>query len=273
MATYAIGDVQGCYKQLLELLAHIGFNPKQDTLWFAGDLVNRGPDSLSTLRFIKNLNEKAIAVLGNHDLSLLAYSLGAIKAKKSDTFQSIVDAPDGVELLEWLRTLPLMHVDQSKGFTLCHAGIFPLWSIEQAYQLNLEVCTLLRGEGFKEFMFHMFGKKPDRWSDSLTGYDRFRFIVNAFTRMRFCRQDASLDFDCKSSLDKAPKGSIPWYEYPNPAWQQSHIIFGHWAALNGECHQEGLYALDTGCVWGRSLTALCLETRERFSIECRFPTT
>ncbi len=267
MSTYAIGDVQGCYEPLIQLLEKINFNPSCDQLLFAGDIINRGPDSLKTIDFIKGLGNKAICVLGNHDLSLLARSVNAIKPKKKDTFEPILEAPHAHELVNWLKQQPLAY-QHSSGFFMSHAGLYPLWSTQQALALAQEVHEILIGDQFETFMHHMFGSKPDIWSEELEGWDRLRFITNSLTRMRYCTNNGKLDLKTKGSPKKQKNQSIPWFLYPNPHLNGAKIIFGHWASLKGECEVENIQALDTGCVWGGCLTAFCLENEERFHINC-----
>lgn len=268
MATYAIGDVQGCYAQLEQLLELIHYDSHRDVLWFTGDLVNRGPDSLRTLQFISELPETTIAVLGNHDLTLLAAHVGAILPQPGDTYQDILNAPMREEYLFWLRNRPLMHYDPKLQFALCHAGIYPLWDLTQAQILAHEVESILQGPAFHEALHAMFGNHPTIWSATLNGWDRFRFIVNAFTRMRFCAADGTLDLQNKSEISHAP-AFMPWFSVPARKTSRDKVIFGHWAALAGVSNTPGVYALDTGCVWGNALTAICLETEQRFHVSCK----
>lgn len=268
MATYAIGDVQGCFLQLKELLALIEYDPSKDTLWFTGDLVNRGSHSLETLRFISALPPTTICVLGNHDLALLAAAEGAIKPQPGDTYDDILKADDKDELLQWLRYRPLLHHDSQLNFTLTHAGIYPLWTLSKAAGLAKEVEHLLQSPQYHEAMQVMFGDRPSVWSDSLVGWERFRFIVNAFTRMRFCDESGTLDLGNKS--EKAHHQTFfPWFKVPHRKTKQDRLIFGHWAALQGQTDVLGVFALDTGCVWGNALTAMCLETEQKFQVACR----
>lgn len=264
MATYAIGDLQGCFTPLQRLLHQIKFNPDEDTLWFTGDLVNRGPQSLETLRFIKNL-KSAKTVLGNHDLHLLAYSRGQHPGWQEDSFQSILTAPDREDLLNWLIQQPLLL--HEKDFLLIHAGLAPSWDLQQAKSLAREVEFIIQGENADEFFKTMYGDEPNYWSDSLTGYDRLRVITNYLTRARFCHPDGSLELKNKGVLNSTHP-LIPWFQFPNRASQNLKIIFGHWAALGGITNTENVYALDTGCVWGYCLTAMRLEDGVRFNVEC-----
>lgn len=266
MSTYAIGDVQGCYAELCDLLAHIAFNPSQDKLWFAGDLVNRGPNSLAVLRLIKNLGN-AVVVLGNHDLHLLAIANG--HPFKDHTMQDVLAAPDRDELINWLRQQPLFYYDATHDYALVHAGLPPEWDITAALLHAAEVEQLLRSPNYADLLEHLYGDKPDHWDPELAGWARLRFIANALTRIRFCRADGKLNFSTKGEIGSQPPGYQPWFTIPNRASRTTNILFGHWAALEGQTHTAGVYALDTGCVWGRSLTALRLEDSQRFSVPAR----
>lgn len=263
MATYAIGDVQGCYDSLMALLDKIDYDDNQDTLWFAGDLVNRGPKSLKTLRFIKGLGDKAISVLGNHDLHLLALYYNKNNAKKSDTLEATLQAKDADEIMFWLRQQPLVHYDKSLNALMVHAGIPPKWSAKKARKRSLEVETFLQSPDFRQFFEVMYGNKPDKWKKSLEGMDRLRIIVNYFTRMRFCTQDGQLDLVSKEGLEHKPKGYSPWFELERKA-KDTRIFFGHWAALEGKADADNVFALDTGCVWGGKLSAIRIEDEAWF---------
>lgn len=263
MATYAIGDVQGCYDSLMALLEKIDYDDHRDTLWFAGDLVNRGPKSLKTLRFIKDLGDKAISVLGNHDLHLLALYYNDKNPKKSDTLKSILTAKDNEELLSWLRHQPLVHHDESLNALMVHAGIPPKWSAKKAIKRSLEFENFMQSPDYKDFFKVMYGNSPDQWDKSLVGMERLRIIVNYFTRMRFCTQKGQLDLLTKEGLDKKPKGFSPWFELDRKA-KDTRIFFGHWAALEGRADADNVFALDTGCVWGGKLSAIRLEDETWF---------
>lgn len=271
MPTYAIGDLQGCHESLLRLLDKINFNNNNDTLWFAGDLVNRGTDSLSTLRFVKSLDSHAISVLGNHDLHLLAIAYG-IKTTRSDDLQRILNADDKNDLLQWLSHRPLLHHDESLGYTLTHAGIYPLWSLPQAKKYAHELETVLQNN-LSSFLQNMYGDKPDVWQETLTGFERLRFICNAFTRMRFCKEDGTLDLNNNGSLNTTTSTitsgttSLAWFEIAQRKTQQEKLLFGHWSTL-GKVNKKNIYPLDTGCVWGGRLTALRLEDEKVFSVDC-----
>jgi bis(5'-nucleosyl)-tetraphosphatase (symmetrical) len=270
MSTYVIGDVQGCFKSLMALLDVVQFQPHTDRLWFAGDLVNRGPDSLLVLRFLLNLPNKPIVVLGNHDLHLLAVYYGQSVLSPSDTIQAVLDAPDSEILCDWLRKKPLVHRDENYGYTLLHAGLPPQWSSVQAKHYAYEVENILASSDYKSFFAHMYGTTPRHWSEALSGWQRLRFITNALTRIRFCTLDGKLDFAHKGVIGSQPKALYPWFDIPNRASESEKIIFGHWAALYGQViHSPHLFALDTGCVWGQALTAIRLEDEKLFSVPCR----
>lgn len=266
MSTYAIGDVQGCYDQLQRLLDSIAFDAARDRLWFVGDLVNRGPQSLQTLRFVRSLGERAVTVLGNHDLHLLVVAAGVRKPHRGDTLDEILAAPDRDELLTWLRHQNMMHAGD--GYAMVHGGLLPQWTVAQAVALGREVEQVLRGDGCHEFLRHMYGNEPARWRDDLSGYDRLRVITNAMTRLRLCSPDGTMEFSHKTGLENLPAGFMPWYEVRDRASSDTPIITGHWAAL-GLVMRPDLLAIDTGCAWGRRLTALRLEDRRIFQCDCR----
>ncbi len=269
MAVYAIGDIQGCYDALRMLLDKISFSPSEDTLWFAGDLVNRGDKSLETLRFVKGLGPAAVCVLGNHDLSLLALAEGYTKAS-NHTMQDVLTAPDREELFFWLRRLPLLHHDEALGFTLVHAGLPPQWDLDTAGQCAREVeCVLRDDTAYHRFMAGMFGNRPKKWDPALAGVDRYRFIINSFTRMRYCTLEGKLNFSDKGPVGTQRNKYVPWFAVP---WRRSRnlrIVFGHWSALNGRTGESGVYALDTGCLWGGRLSALRLDATPKLcEVEC-----
>lgn len=266
MATYAIGDIQGCFQSLTALLNRVSFDPAHDRLWLVGDLVNRGPDSLHTLRFVRELGPAAVTVLGNHDLYLLMVAYGAIRNRgKDDTIQAVLDAPDREVLLSWLRTRPLMHVEN--GFAMVHAGLLPGWTVEQARALAREVEGALAGPYHSDLLHNMWGSEPAAWSDDLRDYERMRVIVNAMTRMRFCSADGVMDFKVKGEVTKVPKGYLPWFEVAGRKSADITVVFGHWSAL-GLRIEPNLMALDSGCLWGRELTAVRLEDRAVFQVAC-----
>jgi bis(5'-nucleosyl)-tetraphosphatase (symmetrical) len=260
MPIYAIGDLQGCYDELQTLLERVSFDPAHDRLWFTGDLVNRGSRSLECLRFVHSLGSAALTVLGNHDLHLLAVALvPRTKPKAKDTLEPILNAHDRDELLDWLRRQPLMHQDSTLGYVLLHAGLPPQWDIQLAADCAAEVESALRDDDVSRELFaNMYGDQPDRWSDSLTGMERLRFITNCFTRMRFCDAQGRLDLKQKGTLDRAPNGLYPWFKAPDRRSQGTRIIFGHWSAL-GFYERDNVLGIDTGCVWGDRLCAVRLD--------------
>lgn len=258
MAVYAIGDIQGCYDPLRRLLDLLRFDPATDHLWLVGDLVNRGPRSVEVLRLVHGLGERAVVVLGNHDLTLLAVAAGQVKPRRKDTFHTILDAPDRDELLDWLRRCPLLHHDAELGFTMVHAGLPPQWNLALARRCAAEAEATLRGPRCEDFLARMFGGEPRRWRDDLTGYDRLRFTVNALTRIRFCTANGTLSFSEKGSPGSQGAGLLPWFAVPDRRNADLNIVFGHWAAL-GYYRAPGIYALDSGCVWGNRLTAIRLD--------------
>ncbi|MEH6579608.1 MAG: symmetrical bis(5'-nucleosyl)-tetraphosphatase [Amphritea sp.] len=265
MATYAIGDIQGCYTEFKALLEKVNFS-SDDQLWVAGDMVNRGPESLATLRHLMAMGDQAKVVLGNHDLHLLAIHFNTTHPRRSDTIHDILEAPDRHELMEWLRHQPLIVTDQRLGFAMVHAGIPPKWSIKKARRRAREVEQVLQSTLAREYFRHMYGNTPDHWSKSLEGWERLRMITNYFTRMRFCNSKGRLDFSVKGGLHNQPEGFKPWFEHHGQAVTNGRIIFGHWAALEGKAEHDNVYALDTGCVWGNELTALRLEDQQLFSV-------
>ncbi len=258
MATYAIGDIQGCFDEFQNLLELISFG-QNDTLWLCGDLVNRGPKSLHTLRYIKALGDQARTVLGNHDLHLLAVHYDITRKKKSDTLDDILNAPDREELMHWLQQQPLLHTDTTLHFTMVHAGIPPNWTIKSAQKRAQEVESILRSSKSHTFFEHMYGNTPEKWSDGLKGWKRLRTITNYLTRMRFCTPEGKFEFASKGGLETQPPGFLPWYKHIHRKTATDNIVFGHWAALQGATDTDNVYALDTGCIWGLKLTALRLE--------------
>lgn len=269
MSTYAIGDLQGCYDELQDLLALTGFNPAHDRLWLVGDLVNRGPASLEVLRFVKGLGERATVVLGNHDLHLVMRAEGFGRDSKDDTIAPVLQAPDRDELLAWLRSLPLFHAENE--YAMVHAGLLPQWSVAQAAELAGEVSIALsKKKKYVDFLAHMWGSKPDAWHDDLEGWDRLRVVVNAMTRMRFCTPTGVMEFHAKGRPDHPPPGYLPWFEVPQRDSLSHTVVCGHWSAL-GLRIQDKLLALDTGCLWGGKLTAVRLEDRKVFQVPSRQP--
>lgn len=259
MAIYAIGDLQGCYSEFRALLERIAFEPGQDQLWLAGDLVNRGPDSLPVLRFVRGLGDSAITVLGNHDLHLLALAAGNLKHAKHHSLDAILKAPDRDELLEWLRQRPLLHHDAERGFTLIHAGLPPQWDLEQARACARELETVLRGSAHHAFLHAMYGNQPARWSEQLGGIERLRFITNALTRLRFCTRDGALALKEKGEPGSQRPGHLPWFQVPGRRSADTRILFGHWSTL-GYRSGENTWALDSGCLWGGTLSAVRIQS-------------
>lgn len=265
MATYAVGDLQGCYQEFRGLLEKINFGPT-DKLLLAGDLVNRGPHSLETLRFIRGFSDQCEIVLGNHDLHLLAIVIGGHGTQKSDTFDSLLKADEIEELADWLLRQRLMFSEEELNVVMVHAGLYPEWDLKTARELASEVELVFKGQGeisplvlFK----NLYGNEPRTWSNDLRGIERLRFIINCFTRMRMLTKNGALNFDYKGPLEESPNHLIPWFRYESfNKTRDTKILFGHWASLEGETGDTNYIALDTGCVWGRRLTAYCLETGE-----------
>jgi bis(5'-nucleosyl)-tetraphosphatase (symmetrical) len=269
MSVYAVGDLQGCLQPLQCLLKEVAFDPAKDRLWLVGDLVNRGPQSLATLRFLYAMRDSLICVLGNHDLHLLAVAHNRERLKKADTLQEILDAPDRDELLNWLRQQPLLHYDAERDTLLVHAGIPPQWTLSKALKRAAEVQDALRDDTrLPLFLEGMYGNQPARWDKGLRGIERLRVITNYLTRMRFCSADGSLELKSKEGLDSAPAGFAPWFSYANRKTRKHKIIFGHWAALEGRCNEANLFALDSGCVWGGAMTLLNLDSGAKHLCHC-----
>ena len=271
MATYAIGDVQGCYRELRSLLRECGFDARRDTLWFVGDLVNRGPSSLDVLRFVADLGDRAQTVLGNHDLHLVASARGIRPLRAKDTFQDVLDAADGEAFVNWLRERPVIHHDPERGFVMVHAGIAPAWTIDDALVHGAELSRALRAPDHARLLSGMYGNEPDAWRESLAGLDRLRFITNAFTRMRYCRRNGRLDFSETGPPGAQDPSLVPWFTLRDARADGTRIVFGHWATLQVEATlSRDLHVrhVDTGCVWGGSLTALRLEDDREFGVGC-----
>jgi bis(5'-nucleosyl)-tetraphosphatase (symmetrical) len=263
MATYCIGDIQGCFDELEQLLRIINYNHNIDHLWFVGDLINRGPKSLEVLRLIKKLPNVKV-VLGNHDLHLLNF-FNKIVDFEATHLEQILAASDSRELVEWLRMQPLLYHSREHNCLLVHAGIYPGWDLESSIIYAKEAEKILHGEHHLEFLKNMYGDNPTKWDDNLHGWERVRFIINAFTRMRFCDLEGNLEFAHAGKVDTAPEGYLPWFKIPWRKNKDTKIIFGHWATLEGKTDEANYIALDTGCVWGNSLTALRIEDEVKFN--------
>ncbi|HEY5633067.1 MAG TPA: symmetrical bis(5'-nucleosyl)-tetraphosphatase [Burkholderiaceae bacterium] len=268
-APIAIGDVQGCLDALVRLVASIDARAAPGSppppLWLVGDLVNRGPESLATLRWAIANERRITMVLGNHDLHLLAVAAGIRPQHRSDTLGEILAAPDAAALIDWMRRRPLAHLQD--GHLLVHAGLMPQWSAERAVELSAEVQHELAGPRWVDFMRTMYGNEPARWDERLRGADRLRVIVNALTRLRFCTPEGTMDFTVKAGPDAAPEGHLPWFDVPGRASAGTTIVFGHWSRL-GLVDRPGLIALDTGCVWGGALSAMRLADRAVLTARC-----
>jgi bis(5'-nucleosyl)-tetraphosphatase (symmetrical) len=261
MARFAIGDIQGCCDELKALLTRCNYSADRDELWFVGDLVNRGPQSLETLRFVRALGANATVVRGNHDLHLLALAFGSKrKAKESDTLAAVLAAPDRDQLLEWLLGRPMAVFDEPRGDFLVHAGLVPEWTPRVAAKLAREVEAVLRNDA-RALFDAMYGNKPDQWNESLRGMDRLRFVINVFTRTRYCRQDGTVDLKMKGAPGGEPEGLHPWFDVPERKSAEVRVVCGHWSTL-GLKRRPDLLALDTGCVWGGALTAVNLDANE-----------
>lgn len=267
MAIYIIGDLQGCLSELELLLADVAFSPSRDQLWLTGDLVARGPDSLGCLRRIIALGNAAVTVLGNHDLHLLAIAHGIGKPKPSDNILPVLQAADRADLLYWLRHQPLLAEHDHHGFVMTHAGIPPQWDLEQARRAARQAEAELQSSHYQLRLQQMYGNQPDLWRPDLSATEQLRYSINAFTRMRLCYPDGRLELDNKALLNAAEQQLRPWFELRQD-YQDPPLVFGHWAALEGQCEQPGIHALDTGCVWGGTLTMLCWDTGERISTPC-----
>ena len=269
MATYVIGDIQGCFDELQELVDYISFNPKKDQLWFVGDLINRGPKSLETLRWVKSLGDSAATVLGNHDLHLLAAHAGARDIRTTSSLYNVLQAKDVDDLVNWLRRQPLIRYNKSLKFAMVHAGLAPQWAIKDALHYAEEVEKILRSKKYKEFLFNMYGDHPNQWDGRLKGWNRLRTITNFMTRVRYCTNAGVMSF-----TDKGPPGTQsarmkPWYEVPSRKSQDTTIVFGHWSTL-GYKHKSNIIATDTGCLWGGALTAIKVESESLtiYQLEC-----
>ncbi len=261
MALYLIGDIQGCDTILERLLDKISFSPSRDTLFILGDLVNRGPDSVKVIRRLMSYDESAQCILGNHDMHLLAVGAGQRKISSIDTFKDILEAPDRVALIDWLRKQPLArrYQENNKDFLMTHAGVMPSWTIDMTLSLAKEVHEVLSGPDINDFLHEMYSDTPDTWSDNLRGIERLRMIVNVLTRIRFCDAQNRMEFTEKSGAESAPKGFTPWFDVPSRQTKAQIVAFGHWSTL-GWLDRRDVISMDTGCVWGGTLSALPLSS-------------
>ena len=266
MSTLAIGDIQGCYDEFRDLLKVMEFDAHRDQLWLVGDLVNRGPDNVSTLEYVMSLPD-VVVVLGNHDLHFLAVARGIQRQMPGDTLGDLLASPRLETFVDWLRYQPLLHVDPRLGHVMVHAGIPPIWGIDEAQSHAREVEAVLRGPDYSGFLRAMYGNQPDTWAPGLTGNERLRVITNYFTRLRYCTPKGTMEFNHKAKVQ--PAGFEPWFDIPRPANEAFNILFGHWAALDGRTGQAQMIGLDTGCVWGRKLTGLRLDDGQRFTVPSR----
>ena len=270
MSTYIVGDIQGCFEPFQHLLEQVKFNPDKDRLWSVGDLINRGPDNLATLRWCFAHRDSVTMVLGNHDLHLMAVSAGARKPSRKDNFHDILEAPDREQLIEWLHFQPLVHHED--GVTMVHAGIPPIWTVEDTLERAREVETMLQSARCDDFFREMYGNEPFVWDNSLSGMTRLRVITNYLTRMRYCTRKGKLDLISKGPQPLpdalAGKKVAPWFSHPNRLTKGQKVVFGHWASLEGMTDNPNIIGLDTGCVWGRAMTLYELETGRRISCDC-----
>lgn len=266
MTTLAIGDIQGCYDEFRTLLDKMQFRKDKDQLWLVGDLVNRGPDNLATMDYIMSL-PNVIVVLGNHDLHFLAVAHGLQRTMPGDTIGDLLASPRLDEVVDWLRNLPLIHMDARLGYVMVHAGLPPVWRLDECIAHAREVENVLRRDCYEEFLTAMYGNEPDTWSDRLEGLPRLRVITNYFTRLRYCTSRGRMEFAHKAKSQ--PAGFMPWFRFARPGSEHYRIVFGHWAALDGHTGEKDMIALDTGCVWGRLLTGIRLDDGALFSVPSR----
>ncbi len=269
MAVYVIGDIQGCFDELQELVKYISFNPKKDQLWFVGDLVNRGPKSLETLRWVKSLGKAAVTVLGNHDLHLLAAHAGVKEIRNTSSLYRVLQAKDIDELVKWLRQQPLILYNKQLKFAMVHAGLAPQWSIKDAAKYSKEVETVLRSKKYKDFLLNMYGDQPNYWDGRLKGWNRLRTITNFMTRVRYCNNQGVMSFSEKGPPGTQVARMKPWYEITSRKSQNTTIAFGHWSTL-GHLHDYNIISTDTGCLWGGMLTAVQIEKDKliTYQIDC-----
>ena len=259
MAVFAVGDIQGCLDELLAVLKRAGFKPHKDTLWCVGDLVNRGVQSLETLRYLRDLGDRAICVLGNHDVTLLALAAG-VRVRSRHQLHAVLDAPDRDELVDWLRHRPVMHYDETLGYAMVHAGVLPEWSLEKAQDLARELEDFLRRDGWEKRIGKLYGAHPRRWKDGRAGGKRIRLISNVFTRLRYLDMEGRVDLVCKRSPSKCPKNLVPWFRVQDRKTRDTRIVFGHWSTL-GFYSGNNVWGIDTGCVWGSKMTVLRLDPK------------
>lgn len=267
MATYAIGDIQGCYEEFTRLLDVVDFRSDRDRLWLLGDLINRGRENLAVVRRVMDLGDRAITVLGNHDLHFLAIHRGGFRPNRADTFGDVLESKRVDDISDWYRHQRFVYRDKNLGYVMAHAGIPHLWTMKQARKLAAELQEVLRGPGCEKYFRQMYGNEPACWDDRLDGMSRWRVITNYFTRMRLLDRNGCLDFAHKGSLADAPSNLVPWFELRATVPLKYRLLFGHWAALEGRTGHKRIINLDTGCVWGRSLTALCLEDGTMHSVQ------
>ena len=270
MPVYAVGDIQGCYDELRRALDSVRFDPDSDRLWCVGDLVNRGPKSLEVLRYVRGLGDRAVSVLGNHDLHLLAVATGHGQHEDDDSLRAVLTAPDRDELLHWLRHRPLAHHDPDIDFLMIHAGLPPEWDLATTLACAGEVEQVLRGDEYRDYFARMYGNKPKHWDPALAGMERWRFITNCLTRLRFCEPDGTLALKEKGPPGTQKPGRIPWYQHPSRASRQQRIVFGHWSTL-GYRAESNVWALDTGCLWGGAMTILQLDAEPPLAFETTCP--
>ena len=266
MANYAIGDIQGCYQSFRKLLKKIQFNPLNDRLWIAGDMINRGPDSLATMQFLLEHQQQIQCVLGNHDIHFLAVASECRQKNPKDTFDDILNSQLKDDIVAWLTKQPLAYFDSACQTLMVHAGLPFQWSKNDVLRFSLEVSNKLQSASCHQFYLSMYGDQPDYWQDGLQGMDRLRYITNALTRMRYCQSDGRLQLNTKSTPSAKNSHLYPWFKFENKEYN-GDIVFGHWAALQGRCPRAKIHALDTGCVWGGYLTALRLEDKKRFKVK------
>ncbi|MDD5365742.1 MAG: symmetrical bis(5'-nucleosyl)-tetraphosphatase [Gallionellaceae bacterium] len=265
MATYVIGDIQGCFEAFKELLVAMAYNPAHDRLWLAGDLVNRGENSIDTLRWCMAHDDHIVAILGNHDLHLLAVAEGFVPPHRNDTLDEILDAPDRAEVLDWLRRRPMLH--RHGDWLMVHAGLLPEWTPDLAESLARELEGVLRGPGYRDFLARMYGNEPRRWEPGLAGQDRLRLVANAMTRLRYLHPNGDMEYQHKCAPVDAPAELIPWYAMPDRQSRDVRVLFGHWSTL-GLLAGEDVVSLDTGCLWGGQLSAIRLEDERLYQVDC-----